>query len=97
MDCTYGVISEIFYMGVNPSNMTDKDTCSPSDYNSECTQALNLTFLDLVSTNVTDGNLSSTYNYTYTYEELWNSSVTVPTVCGNASSKATLYMQYACT
>jgi hypothetical protein len=90
MECTYGVISDIYYIGINPSNMSDKDTCSPSDYNAECTVALNITFLELVESNITSGDLTSSYSYTYTSDELWDSSVTVPSTC--SGFKATLYM-----
>jgi len=30
MTCTYGVISDVFFIGVNPSDMVDKDTCAPT-------------------------------------------------------------------
>jgi hypothetical protein len=95
MDCTYGVISDIFYIGINPSNMSDKDTCSPTDYNAECTSALNYTFLSEIKTNVTSGNLSSSYLYTYTSDELWSDPTTTPSTC--SGFKATIYLQFACT
>jgi hypothetical protein len=90
MECTYGIISDIFYIGVNPSNMADKDTCSPSDENELCTLALNLTFLEIVKSNVTSDQ-SSAYEYAFSPSELWNSSMTLPDTCGTSSSKTTLY------
>jgi len=45
MSCTYGVISDVYYIGVNPSDMADKDTCAPKEANGDCGSALNTTFL----------------------------------------------------
>jgi hypothetical protein len=80
MSCTYGVISDVYYIGVNPSDMVDKDTT---------------TFLQTVKSNITSDPTVTSYLYTYTSEELWNSSVTTPSTC--TGFKATMYIQYPCT
>lgn len=69
------------FVGVNPSDMTDKDSCAPDEESSECTSVLNSDFIELVKTNITTGSEDDEYFYTYTTSELWNSSATVPSTC----------------
>lgn len=36
MFCSFGTISEIFYLGINPSGMKDKDACAPKEESMIC-------------------------------------------------------------
>ena len=45
MHCPYGVISNVYSIGINPKGMKDKDTCIRKADNKVCSEALNKDFI----------------------------------------------------
>jgi len=39
--CPYGNVDNIYYFGVNPANIPQRDVCSPQPANQKCTSAIN--------------------------------------------------------
>lgn len=46
MFCSYGTVTDIFYLGINPSGMKDKDSCAPKADSQICADAINPSFID---------------------------------------------------
>lgn len=94
MTCSYGQISKVYHFGVNPSNITNKDTCQKTTENTLCFDALNATFVSEVTNNITNDQTTSEYLYNLTPELLWTDQTTVDSKC--VGTKAQIYVQYGC-
>ena len=95
MYCPYGNISTIAHFGINPSNMTDKDSCSNASPDTLiCASSLNQKFIDNIKQLVVNP-ITNDFTHTFTESEIFTDPATAPHVC--KSKGAQLYIQYACT
>lgn len=94
MYCAYGNITTIKYLGVNPSGMSDKDSCyDDAPEVKDCLKAMNPAFLLSVRAKVSSQNTDNII-YTFKPAEFFTDLTTVPSKC--TDSVAQLYVQYSC-
>ena len=55
MGCTYGTISKVFAIGINPQGMEDKTTCNNIEANKKCYDALNQNYINSIINELENG------------------------------------------